>query len=312
MAKYGIEIADMADTVEKLIPSEMLDLIGIIATNTETLFPYPYNQEIMGISESLQDVSLRQVVLFNILYELTAYGNEGFKACTSIVAEYTGGAILHGRNLDYHLDGLRNMTLTVDFQRGGKTVYTGTTFAGFVGLLTGQKPHGYSISMNERDQGKLWVNILQGIINGMSAVTVFEIRDTLANSSYDFAMALDILSSNHLIAPSYIIVGGIEKSQGAVITRGRISALDVWKVSKENGWFLVETNYDHWEDPPVSDDRRNPAIQAMNKMGQANMSTTNLFDVLSTHPVLNDGTIYTVVMSAAKPELYTTWIRDVV
>lgn len=314
IAKYGEQVARLAGTVEKLMTSEMLDLIGVIAANTESLFPYPYNQEMMGIAEGLQDVSLKDIVLLNILYELTAFGKgveNGGKACTSIVAESTGGMILHGRNLDYSLYGLRNITITVDFQRGGKTAYTGTTFAGFVGLLTGQKPHGYTISMDERDQGKLWMNILQGIINGMAAVTVFDIRDTLANSNYDFEMALDFLSNKSLIAPSYLIMGGIEALQGAVITRGRFSALDVWKVRPDDGeWFLVETNYDHWKPPPASDDRRNPAIKAMNGMGRANVSVTNLFNVLSTPPVLNDRTIYTVAMSAAKPELYTTWIRD--
>lgn len=317
MAEYGEQFTRVADTVERVVTSEMLDLIGVIAANTETLFPYPYNLEMMGIAGVLPDETLKDVVLLNILYELTAFGKtspeEGGKACTSIVAERTDGLILHGRNLDYSLSGLRNLTITVDFQRGGKTAYTGTTFAGYVGLLTGQKPHGYTISMDERDQGKLWMNILEGFISGMGAVTVFDVRDTLANSDYDFEMALDFLSNKSLIAPSYLIMGGIETTQGAVITRGRSSAVDVWRVRPEDGeWFLVETNYDHWKPPPESDDRRNPAIRAMDGIGRANVNATNLFGVLSTPPVLNGGTIYTVVMSAAKPELYTTWIRDTV
>ena len=74
---------------------------------------------------------------------------------------------------------------------------------------------------------------------------------------------------------------------------------------------MLETNYDHWDPPPSDDNRRDPAMRAMNETGAANVGVSGLFDVLSTAPVLNDGTTYTVVMSAAYPELYTTWIRNV-
>ena len=59
--------------------------------------------------------------------------------CTSIVAEALDGTILHGRNLDFSATNiLQDLTIIVDFQRRAKTVYTGTTLAGYVGLLTGQ------------------------------------------------------------------------------------------------------------------------------------------------------------------------------
>jgi hypothetical protein len=33
------------------------------------------------------------------------------------------------------------------------------------------------------------------------------------------------------------------------------------------GWFILETNYDHWKKPLVVDNRRDPAINCTQKMG---------------------------------------------
>jgi hypothetical protein len=43
------------------------------------------------------------------------------------------------------IPGLRNITVQVDFQRGGRTVYTTTTFAGYIGALSGMRPGAFSI-----------------------------------------------------------------------------------------------------------------------------------------------------------------------
>ena len=188
--------------------------------------------------------------------------------------------------------------------------FVGTTFVGFVGLLTGQKPNGYTITLDERNTGDWWMNALEAIVAGTHGVAAFHIRDTLADSSLDFEGAIENLAYKPLIAPCYLIIGGVGPDQGAVITRDRIAALDIWRLKSFDGrWFLVETNYDHWEPPPKSDDRRDPAIKGMNETGRAGLSPSSLFHVLSTPPVLNHGTTYTVTMAASIPELYNVWIR---
>ena len=101
--------------------------------------------------------------------------------------------------------------------------------------------------------------------------------------------------------------------QGCVITRSRAKAIDVWEMKKTgHPWYILETNYDHWELPPKGDDRRDPAIKAMNETTRAGLNATSLFKVMSTPPVLNNATTYTVIMSAAKPEVYNTWVRHYV
>lgn len=96
-----------------------------------------------------------------------------------------------------------------------------------------------------------------------------------------------------------------------VITRNRGGPADIWPLDPLNGaWFRVETNYDHWKPVPKADDRRTPAIKALNATGQANLSLETLFQVLSVFPVCNNYTIYTTIMSAANPDKYMTRIRN--
>ena len=135
---FASELSELLKAVEKLVPPEVIDIVSIIEADVETYLPYPYNLEIVGIAANTK-VTVGELVLGNTIYELTAFGRsgKGSLACTSIVAEALNGTIYHGRNLDYNLtDVLRNLTIVVDFQQSGKTVYTGTTFAGYV-LLSG-------------------------------------------------------------------------------------------------------------------------------------------------------------------------------
>ena len=139
----------------------------------------------------------------------------------------------------------------------------------------------------------------------------FAIRDLLANDSVDFEKAVTHLSNIELTTPSYIILGGLTDNQGAVITRDRKKAIDIWWLNgTDNRWFLVETNYDHWNPPPKDDDRRDPANRLMNSVGQQKLDSDSLFGVLSTPPIHSLETKYSTIMSASNPNMYTTWINN--
>lgn len=299
---FKSEIPGLYKILKSFVPAELLPLVDLFGDSLDTYMPQPYADEVRGIALET-GMPLGDVALLNMLYDVTAF-------CTSIVIEDTKGAIYHGRNLDYQFtDFLRNTTLLVYFQRSGKTVYTATTYAGYVGVLTGQKPHVFTVSVDERDQGAWWENLLEAVLDHNANFISFLVRDTLEEAT-DFESALKSLAYSPLIAPVYFIMGGVGPREGAVVTRDRVSALDVWRLDAENErWFLVETNYDHWTTPPPDDDRRDPAIKAVEEMGRQNFTTQGLFGVMSTPPVLNSGTIYTTIMSASQPDLYTVWIR---
>ena len=313
MADYSAVVQELVKGVCGSLPKIAVEAANVIGDELDKFIPDPYAGEIRGAAKHA-NVSVGEALLSNLLYELTAYRQaQGGKACTSIVAESSEGKIFHGRNLDYSLEtaSLRKATIVVNFQSQGITQYTGTTYAGYVGLVTGQKPNKFTVSLDERDKGEPWENVFAAITSGLHGIVSFQIRSVLADPNSDYASALEHLSSVTLITPSYIILGGAESTQGAVITRDRTAALDVWSLAPMSGrWYVLETNYDHWAPPPADDDRRDPGIRAMNATGRAAISGDTLFKVLSISPVLNDGTTYTNIMSAAQPDLYHTVIRS--
>ena len=310
---YKDDLYVTAKFLQSELPVPMFEMLSIMGADLEQYFPEPYSSEIKSFLK-YTNLTVGVYVLTNMFYELTAYGDlgqsSGHRACTSIVAKMASGKIIHGRNLDYHIAPLRGLTINVDFQRSGKTVYTGTTFAGTVGLMTGQKPNGFTISFDERDVGDWSLNDKEAMKTGTHGIISLMVRDVLDDPDTDFEKAVDILSNIKIIAPCYLIIGGLSGDEGAVITQNRTMGIDVWRLNAEQGrWFLVETNYDHWKPPPASDDRRDPAVDGMKKIGQDGLNDQTLFDVLSTPPVLNDETIYTTIMSASDPTLFKGWIR---
>ncbi|XP_077157255.1 N-acylethanolamine-hydrolyzing acid amidase [Paroedura picta] len=287
--------------IDSVVPRWVHAVIRPIAEELEFYVPEPFAGEIRGICRAL-GVNIGDGLLLNLAYESTAY-------CTSIIAQDNNGNIFHGRNLDYPFgDILRKVTIDVNFLKNGKVLYKGTTFFGYIGLWTGQSPYKFTISGDERDSGKWWENAVAAFLNRDTPVS-WLVRTVLSEADcYDTAAFM--LAKTPIIAGVYYIIGGTRSSEGMVITRNRKGPVDIWPLDPSSGgWYRVETNYDHWIPPPPSDDRRTPAIRAMNATGQGNVNIKSLYNVLSTPPVMNQDTVYTTVMSAAFPEKYMTRIR---
>lgn len=252
--------------------------------------------------------------MYNIAYEVLG-------GCTSIVANAPDGSILHGRNLDFGLgpwnatehqwdmtDALRPLLSTIHFQRGGKTLYTSIHYLGYVGLLTAVKPGAFSITVDTRFDNTYdeflwqWVEDTTDTAHFLSFTT----RDTMDQEA-DFAAATKRLSTTTMVGPSYVIIGGVKAGEGLVITNApnTTTAFDQWPMSSglpkgdANPWFLLQTNYDHWTQPPFFDNRRDPAVDCMQReVGAADISLETLYNVLHAHPNRNRLTTYTTLMSA--------------
>uniref|UniRef100_A0A8C8VHV7 N-acylethanolamine-hydrolyzing acid amidase n=1 Tax=Pelusios castaneus TaxID=367368 RepID=A0A8C8VHV7_9SAUR len=293
--------AAMSRVIDEYVPKWVNAVIQPIAAELESFVPQPFAGEILGLCEAL-GFSVGDGLLLNLAYESTAF-------CTSIIAQDSKGNIYHGRNLDYNFgDILRKITIDVQFTKNGQVAYKGTTFVGYVGLWTGQSPHKFTISGDERDKGRWWENAIAAFLSRNFPIS-WLVRDTLDKAA-DFQSAVLKLAATPLIADVYYIVGGTSPKEGVVITRNRWGPADIWPLEPSAGaWFRVETNYDHWKNPPPDDDRRTPAIKALNATGWKNINFETLFKVLSVRPVLNNYTIYTTVMSAAVPDKYMTCIR---
>ena len=314
---YASDFGALLLQIEEMFPKDLVIAVSDLTGELDRYFPYPYADEMRGIVKFAGgNFTLGQVILGNLLYDLTAYRKpkKHNGACTSIVAADKHGFLLHGRNLDYALSNkLRDMTIIVQFKtKSNPNVFTGTTFAGFIGILTGCKPGGISISLDERDVGDWWQNAMSALKEGSNGLVSLLIRDVLQTESDDFSFvsAVEKLSSTPIIAPCYLIIAGQLYTEGVVITRDRTAALDKWYLNPDKGeWFILETNYDHWKPAPSDDDRRDPGFKVMNSIGRDNINTQTLFQVMSTDPVLNHKTTYTTIMSPGKAWFFNTTIR---
>jgi len=271
-------------------------------------FPKDYAEEIQGCALAM-GVEFGWLTFVNLGYEVS-------EACTSIVSQTTDGKIYHVRNMDFWdgiwlTDHLKNLTMTIEYQQKGKTVFYATSFAGYVGVLSGMKPNAFSISLNTRyypSHGleNFLYEIIAAVMEKGNTLVSFLTRDVMMNQT-NWSSAVASLSTGPLIADVYYIVGGVSANEGAVISRNRLNASDVW-VLNSTKWFEVQTNYDHWKQPPWFDDRVVPADEAMTALGQEGLSLANLFKVLSVKPVLNLQSTFTMLTSAAEGT-YTSLTR---
>ncbi|CAG5116609.1 unnamed protein product, partial [Candidula unifasciata] len=274
--------------------------------------PYPFAGEIKGFAQD-SGINLGEMLLYNIFYEL-------FTLCTSIVAEDPSGALYHGRNLDFGLflgwdiknatwaitEILRPLIVNLDWQRGGQTVFKSVNFAGYIGVLTAIKPKLFTLTVNERfniDGG--FIGVIKWLLGDHNETWMSFLTRSVMENATSFQDAKTRLEKTVMLAPAYFILGGNSSGQGAVITRSREAAIDVWEMRNASGWYILETNYDHWKAPLIVDDRRGPAHKCMGQMGQQNVGFAGIFNVLSSQPVLNKLTTYTALMHVASGNLIT-------
>nr|XP_061814105.1 N-acylethanolamine-hydrolyzing acid amidase-like [Nerophis lumbriciformis] len=292
------------DVIDSTIPKWLHNVLkSLIKVSEKFILPKPYGDEIRGLASHF-GFSLSDAIMLNFAYEVTAF-------CTSIVAQDKDGRIYHGRNLDYPHAVLRNLTVNVIFKKNGKISYIGTTFAGYVGLWTGQSPYKFTVSGDQRGSQhwwNFWKNMVSAFLLKRKPVS-WLMREILEEAE-DFQDAVLYLSKIPIITEVYYIVGGSKAGQGVVITRNREGPADIWPLDPINGqWFRVETNFDHWLPSPAKDHRKETAEKAMNSTGQDHINMYSLYQVLSRVPVCNGITVYTTIMSATSPENYTTLVR---
>ncbi|XP_071972289.1 N-acylethanolamine-hydrolyzing acid amidase-like [Engystomops pustulosus] len=299
-------VTDLKGYVEGLLhfikPSQSKELLFALADVYITWFAQePYAGEMRGMAKAV-DIPLSEIVVLNLMYE--------YIACTSIIIEDAKGSIYHGRNMDFIFPNmLKKITIDVDFIKNGQVEYTGTTFVGFVGLWTGQKPYQFTISANARENNISMLKNIFSLLYKASPVS-WLIRNTL-NEAPDYQSAVLQLSNTPIITEIYLTVAGVNPGEGASIARNRNGVANVMHLNASYGeWFLLQTNDDTWLNPPPDDVRWYLGTQALNATGQENINKDSLYKVLSTPKVLNRMTIHTTMMSAASPQDYVSFIRD--
>lgn len=308
---------------------------------TETGLPDEYRRELQGIADAT-GVTLEHVLMGEFYYELSKmgedelpaeWGNIATAACTGIVAQSTDGVVMHARNQDYpppfsalQFDGL--------FTKNGKVLYEATNFAGIAGIGgTCMVPGGFSAEANARDDPNA---SFQKYLNDAAAgVAHFPriLRDACTKAS-DFESAVAYLSQTPMIATGYFTVAGAAPGEGAIVTRNASGTdTDVRRLEAgwpegqdEKPWYLVQTNYDYWDNsvhpapilPSIfgDDNRSASAIKLMADLGPDNVNLETLWGVMSDTGkstgvkwgVYNQATIHTELI-IPKHNMYQTYLR---
>lgn len=328
MAAHLHQLPAVLETIEHVLGT------GVGASLASTAFggltkagKIKFGAELQGIAEAA-NLEVGKVALMQVAYEV-------FAACTSIVVDMDSEVLgqapgsripFHIRTMDWPMEQLIPLTCEVDFVRGGRVLFSATTWPGYVGVMTGIKPDAFSLSVNYRrtDRGAsnmlkevIW-NMVMGLAN--SWPVSFLVREVL-EQDISYAAAVESLQQSRLMAPTYITVAGTAAGEGTIITRARDPkiVLPKWHLS-DNG-PVVQTNRDWFQDDDsaveAAGEGRGADINICHSIERsclaraaiaslaAHRSPHELWLLMSTAPCRAEDTIYTTAMCPKSGELLT-------
>lgn len=209
-----------------------------------------YKEELLSISKQT-NINPGLLLLMQLVYE-------AFAACTSVIVK-TEHYPIHIRTMDWDLSILRKLTFQAKFKFNNKTLFTGTTWAGYLGILTGmrhpqsKKEEAYSISINYRRTPESYTTpyaeYLRNIYRTLKGYwpVAYLVREVLSYET-TYYTAMDCFEKAQLISPTYITICGQLNIQGAIITRNRDPNEPTYIQHLHNSSNLIQTNMDHFHD----------------------------------------------------------------
>ena len=297
------EIKYFSEMVLGALPQELVSSIKKLESKIENQHKEFY-EELLGVAK-YTNLTFSEAFSLNLTYEILA-------SCTSIVSIDKWGNVIHGRNLDYSYgEYISKFIVHFEFYKNGLLFYEGDGNAGFLGLVTGLKKKAFAISLNQRESDNNPALLINAVKNKKAIPIPYFIRNVLEQAE-NYENAIRMLSDEEFAAPCYLIISGIEKNEGAVITRDRHGVYNISQIDlNTNQWFLVQTNSDRDIDNLEDDIRRVAAENRIDKIGRSNMTMEILFnDVISLSPNKNSGTITSSVMSPKTGFFNTTIWED--
>jgi hypothetical protein len=270
-----------------------------------------YIQELYSIAKILE-ISIGELILMQLCYEMYA-------CCTSVVIN-CGKNTVHYRTMDWDMPDLCAVTIGVDFVRDGKVVFSGTTWAGYVGMMTAVKPNVCAVSLNYRRTAQnsqiIKDNVMTNVrhsINGSWPVG-FLIRH-LMETENQYDKIVQYMENSKLIAPCYLTISGAgsgSSGQGVVISRTRESVDKKNILGHNRGSYIVQTNIDydmtHLDVPNIlySKERIIAVDQLMRRYpDQGFDDIRKLFLFFGKKPIINEETIYVTIMKSNTGEIHS-------
>mmetsp|Transcript_35134 Transcript_35134/g.81568 ORF Transcript_35134/g.81568 Transcript_35134/m.81568 type:complete len:384 (-) Transcript_35134:70-1221(-) len=311
---YRNEIAAMAESLSPIVNKRL----GMAREAWLEVAHYDKDveEEMHGFVEALNysDISFDRMRLHSLLYEMAS----PTMACSGVLWAMRNGTVVHGRNMDYDFpfkmpDGrLLNwpdITYQAVFVRGGEPLIKATSWPGAIGFHTAMRIGGWSFEQNTRSGKNEWHENLKAAQQGgqVYSLVVRRVLESVPN----FEEAVQQLYSTKFMAPSYFIMSGAGKGEGAVLSIDRLgvhepSTPPIQRVNLAE-WHLVQTNDDLLHEP--MDLRRPVANAKLASAAQADATPEQLMQFMKSSPLFNEGTVFTTLMVPATG-FYKTLIRD--
>jgi len=225
----------------------LLQPILNLATRSNSIM---YKEELLSISNQT-NINPGLLLLLQLVYE-------AFAACTSVVVK-TERYPIHIRTMDWDLSILRKLTFQAKFKFKNKTLFTGTSWAGYLGILTGMHhpqtkyEEAYSISINYRrtpdSYTTPYAEYLRNVYRTIKGYwpVAYLVREVLSYET-TYYNAVECFEKARLISPTYVTICGQQNIQGAVITRNRDPNEPTYIQHLHKSSNLIQANMDHFHD----------------------------------------------------------------
>lgn len=255
-----------------------------------------HHEEIMGIAE-YTNVPVGRVALLQLLYESAA-------CCTSIIYRTPRGNCMV-RSMDWDLPALKRMTINIRVMSKGKELFTATTWAGYIGVLTAIRKGSFGVSVNLRSRkGHNAFGNVPALWKRYWPIGLL-VREVMITCT-SYRTAVDAFCQAKIAAPTYVSVCGI--TEGCVITRNH----EEEEHRAELNLYLIQTNADSWlseheikeNNVLLSWERAQHASKFLNNLPQC-PTEQQMWDLFQQYPIMNEESIYATFMHPFTGELRT-------
>lgn len=274
------------ELIEGMFGIYLYPLIATIKLLRNTSNQIMHVDEIQSIADFL-DISFEYALLLQLCYEANS-------CCTSTVTKVNGEYTFY-RTMDWPMELLNDLTVDLEFYRGGKVIFKATSWVGYIGIATATVPEKYSLAINFRlTQTPSLSAIVQNLKNavGMNWPIGYLIRHICENElNYD-QMLVNICTAN-LITPCYVTICGVTEKP-KIVTRSPTK----YEIHIDD--FVVQTNCDQCKEEPdiLYSVNRLYFVTKEIKLSQNNFSSVDiLMSALTKFPVVNEETIYLAIMN---------------
>lgn len=227
-------VAALADSLEEDLGYVHPFLKSLIRGGTSIWYRLAsgmYAGEMRSWADALER-PLSEVVLMNCIYELSHVDIEGFVGsifgCTTGCRWVPGVGMVHVRTLDWPIEGIGKNTRIFRFV-DNKREFVTVGIAGFVGVLSGMVPGGYSVTIN-------WAPPNGN--PGTGTRPAFLLRKVLEECD-TYAEAKKVLTNTRVSTPVFFTLCGIKKGEACVIERQQNDA----HVRNMRGDSIVHANH---------------------------------------------------------------------